>query len=136
MIFATHLLCGLISVFRNATNQFIFRPVRILLAWFVENFIIALAPVAKYTHWKQTVFYLDDVLGITEGDEISGIIEGGPNTRNPRDWDIAIRTDFDGQVPRQNAFNDPKIIKSDFLVRECSQASRVYSSMIDAVFWR
>jgi len=55
------------------------------------------SPVAKYTHWKQTVFYLDDVLGITEGDEISGIIEGGPNMRNPRDWDIAIRTDFDGQ---------------------------------------
>ena len=64
---------------------------------FKSDLFLTLAPVAKYTHWKQTVFYQDDVLGITEGDEISGTIEGRPNARNHRDWDIAIQADFDGQ---------------------------------------
>jgi len=55
------------------------------------------APFARYTHWKQTVFYMDDVLSVSENEEISGVIEAKQNERNHRDWDIVIQTDFDGQ---------------------------------------
>lgn len=56
------------------------------------------APTAKYTHWRQSVFYLEDVLTVNEGDEISGTIDAKPNEKNHRDWDITIHTDFDGEV--------------------------------------
>jgi protein arginine N-methyltransferase 1 len=49
------------------------------------------APRARSTHWKQTVFYLEDTLIVHQGDEISGDITCAPNARNPRDLDIALR---------------------------------------------
>ncbi|GMM51878.1 protein-arginine omega-N methyltransferase [Starmerella bacillaris] len=47
-------------------------------------------PAAKYTHWKQTVFYTVDNHNITTGDSIQGKIDVSPNVVNPRDVDIEI----------------------------------------------
>jgi len=75
-----------------------------LVAWFDVEFskchksvTISTAPVAPYTHWKQTVFYLEDVLIVSEGDKISGYLECKPNEKNPRDLDIQIHVDFNGK---------------------------------------
>jgi protein arginine N-methyltransferase 1 len=47
-------------------------------------------PYAKYTHWKQTIFYFSDYLNIREGEELVGAITVAPNSKNPRDIDINI----------------------------------------------
>ena len=41
-----------------------------------------LAPDAPYTHWKQTVFYLEDYLTVRRGEEIYGTISMKPNAKN------------------------------------------------------
>ena len=41
-----------------------------------------IAPEARYTHWKQTVFYFDDYLTVKAGEEIYGVIAIKPNKRN------------------------------------------------------
>lgn len=40
------------------------------------------APDAPYTHWKQTVFYLEDYLTVRRGEEITGNIAMKPNEKN------------------------------------------------------
>lgn len=40
------------------------------------------APDAASTHWKQTVFYLEDYLTVKKGEEIFGSITVRPNEKN------------------------------------------------------
>lgn len=40
------------------------------------------APDAPYTHWKQTVFYLEDYLTVRRGEEMIGSIAMKPNEKN------------------------------------------------------
>ncbi|KAI0675263.1 S-adenosyl-L-methionine-dependent methyltransferase [Trametes maxima] len=54
-------------------------------------------PHAKYTHWKQTVFYTPDTLTVSEGQKITGQLSCAPNARNPRDLDISIKYKTDGE---------------------------------------
>jgi protein arginine N-methyltransferase 1 len=55
------------------------------------------APFCRYTHWKQTIFYLEDNLVICEGEELAGEISCKPNKSNPRDLDIGLSLNFSGQ---------------------------------------
>ena len=72
--------------------------VHALIAWFDIEFSACHKPVkfstgphTKYTHWKQTVFYLtDDALTAEAGERISGSLACRPNERNRRDLDIEI----------------------------------------------
>ena len=41
-----------------------------------------LAPDCHYTHWKQTVFYLQDYLTVKYGEELCGEFKMEPNPRN------------------------------------------------------
>jgi protein arginine N-methyltransferase 1 len=75
-----------------------------LICWFDVSFtkchkVITLttSPGAPYTHWKQTVFYLEDVLVVSQDDKIKGWISCTPNAKNPRDMDIQIQIDYDGK---------------------------------------
>lgn len=43
---------------------------------------LLLGPESPYTHWKQTVFYLDDYLTVKTGEEIFGTISMKPNVKN------------------------------------------------------
>lgn len=52
------------------------------------------SPRAEYTHWKQTVFYLDDQLMVSRGTFIEGRISVKRNANNPRDLDINMRTSY------------------------------------------
>ena len=38
------------------------------------------SPEAPYTHWKQTVFYLEDYLTCSKGEEVYGVFKLKPNT--------------------------------------------------------
>ena len=49
-----------------------------------------LGPHAKYTHWKQTVFYINDSIIVKEGETVTGSLTCSPNKKNNRDLDIEI----------------------------------------------
>src|ERR1700760_3563797 len=68
-----------------------------LIAWFDIEFSACHKPIkfstgphTKYTHWKQTVFYLQNVLTVNEDEYISGVLDNKPNEKNRRDLDIKI----------------------------------------------
>ena len=54
-------------------------------------------PKSKYTHWKQTIFYLDEPLIVHAGEKITGQFSVKRNDKNPRDLDIDIKVDFKGK---------------------------------------
>ncbi|KAJ6141391.1 hypothetical protein N7470_009781 [Penicillium chermesinum] len=83
--------------------------VHALIAWFDIEFSACHKPItfstgphARYTHWKQTVFYLRDVLTIEAGEKVSGYLENRPNDKNKRDLDITI--DYKFEVMDENRF--------------------------------
>jgi len=55
-------------------------------------------PESRYTHWKQTVFYLKDSLTIKNGELISGEFNIEQNKRNKRDLDISLKYEFEGEL--------------------------------------
>jgi type I protein arginine methyltransferase len=68
-----------------------------LIAWFDIDFTACHKPIrfstgphTKYTHWKQTVFYLREVLTVEEGESVAGYLTNKPNAKNKRDLDIQI----------------------------------------------
>jgi len=54
-------------------------------------------PHSQYTHWKQTVFYMNDVLSMKKGEELRGEFTCKPNAKNPRDLDLTIHYKFKGE---------------------------------------
>jgi protein arginine N-methyltransferase 1 len=71
--------------------------VHALIAWFDIDFTACHKPIrfstgphTKYTHWKQTVFYLREVLTVQQGEQIRGVLENKPNSKNKRDLDVKI----------------------------------------------
>ena len=69
-----------------------------LIAWFDIEFSACHKPIrfstgphAKYTHWKQTVFYLREVLTVEDGEDVTGYLSSKPNDKKKRDLDIAIQ---------------------------------------------
>ncbi len=52
------------------------------------------SPEAPYTHWKQTVFYLQDYITCKKGEDIVGVFKMKPNPRNKRDLDFGIDVSF------------------------------------------
>ena len=68
-----------------------------LIAWFDIEFSACHKPIrfstgphTKYTHWKQTVFYLRDVLTVEAGESVTGQLTCKPNENNRRDLDIGM----------------------------------------------
>ena len=76
------------------------------------------APEAPYTHWKQTVFYLEDYLTCTKGEELTGVFSLSPNERNVRDLDIEIGINFE-------VWNIPDILST--MIHLCYIAGRTLS---------
>jgi protein arginine N-methyltransferase 1 len=74
------------------------------VAWFDIEFSACHKPIrfstgphTKYTHWKQTVFYLREVLTVQQGEQVTATLHVRPNTKNRRDLDIGIDYCFDTQ---------------------------------------
>jgi protein arginine N-methyltransferase 1 len=72
-----------------------------LVSWFDIDFTACHKPIrfstgphTKYTHWKQTVFYIKDVLTVQDGEEIQCKLDVKPNDKNRRDLDIEIDYNF------------------------------------------
>ncbi|XP_074595260.1 arginine methyltransferase 1 [Brevipalpus obovatus] len=56
------------------------------------------SPDSAYTHWKQTVFYIDQSLTCKKGEQINGRFSMRPNKNNKRDLDFEIMVDFRGEL--------------------------------------
>jgi len=67
------------------------------------------APEAPYTHWKQTVFYLDDYLTCKKGEEMTGTFKLQKNDRNVRDLDFEISVAFNGELGSVHESNKYKM---------------------------
>lgn len=84
--------------------------VHALIAWFDIDFTACHKPIrfstgphTKYTHWKQTVFYLREVLTVQQGEQIRGVLENKPNAQNPRDLDVKISYKLETEDPNRQA---------------------------------
>jgi protein arginine N-methyltransferase 1 len=76
-----------------------------LVAYFTVEFsrshtklMFSTGPRSEYTHWKQTVFYLDEPMTVTSGETISGNITVNRNNKNPRDIDIHLISNLEGKT--------------------------------------
>lgn len=58
-------------------------------------------PHTKYTHWKQTVFYLKDMLTVQQGEQIHSRLVCGPNEKNRRDLDITVEYKLETTDPNR-----------------------------------
>merc|ERR1711910_181936 len=54
--------------------------------------------VAPFTHWKQTVFYLEDYITCKKDEELTGEFRMKPNDRNKRDLDFEVDIEFHGEL--------------------------------------
>jgi len=54
-------------------------------------------PRCTYTHWKQTIFYLDNPVTVCKSDVLNGTICVKRNKKNPRDLDIVIESCVKGK---------------------------------------
>ncbi|KAI8799668.1 S-adenosyl-L-methionine-dependent methyltransferase [Cladochytrium replicatum] len=66
-------------------------------------------PHAQYTHWKQTVFYLDDAITVKAGEVVEGTFSLGPNKKNNRDLDISISYTFEGELSKVEGIHHYKM---------------------------
>lgn len=62
-----------------------------------DKIAFSTGPKAHYTHWKQTVFYLDDFCPVSVGEKMTGDIVVKRNASNPRDIDIHMKTVHKGK---------------------------------------
>lgn len=76
---------GLVAYFECAFTQ-IHKPIG-----------FSTSPTARYTHWKQTILYLQETLTICAGEVITGELSCKPNKRNRRDLDIGLQLEFKGR---------------------------------------
>jgi len=56
------------------------------------------SPESRYTHWKQTVFYLEDYITAKSGETLNGVFTMKPNERNNRDLDFEVSVAFEGEL--------------------------------------
>jgi protein arginine N-methyltransferase 1 len=62
-------------------------------------------PKCHYTHWKQTVFYLQEPVPVNAGESVKGKISVKRNAKNPRDLDIQITHYIEGKTqPRTQQY--------------------------------
>lgn len=60
------------------------------------------SPFHQYTHWKQTVFYMDDYLTLRKGELVQGSFTIHPNLRNHRDLDFRLTFNCNGQISQSS----------------------------------
>ena len=82
------------------------RPTQLhgFLSWFTtdfshgkENVCLSTSPFKKWTHWKQTVFYLRKPLLIEYEEEVKGKLRVGKGVENKRNIEVDMTLEVKGQ---------------------------------------
>ncbi|ORC85894.1 arginine N-methyltransferase [Trypanosoma theileri] len=63
-----------------------------------EAVVLSTTPLTAPTHWRQTVLYLHNPLRMKRGEQAKFRMCCRPNACNPRDLDIALHVEFDGEL--------------------------------------
>ena len=76
-----------------------------LVAWFETGFVkchkpitLSTSPRMKTTHWKQTVFYIEQNVPVDADDVLQGSIAVKPNDVHPREQDIKLSYHIKGKL--------------------------------------
>lgn len=59
---------------------------------------LSTSPQNKVTHWKQTIFYLDDYLVVKSREFVTGVIEIKSDKKEHQELDINIQLNFKGEL--------------------------------------
>ena len=62
---------------------------------------LSTSPYSTSTHWKQTVFYVNEPFPVDNGDVVQGSIAVKKSDRNPRDLDIKISVHLESKGVHQ-----------------------------------
>merc|ERR1739845_181062 len=83
--------------------------VHALIVWFDTLFShgnppnkLSTTPMNRETHWKQTVFYLDDTLHVRKNETMTGSIALKKCVKNPRELDIKLSYHFQNDQHKAN----------------------------------
>ena len=68
-----------------------------LIVWFMWPWL-CIAPDCHYTHWKQTVFYLEDCLTVKKSEPLTGHFTMNANPNNKRDLNFTVSVEFSGEL--------------------------------------
>jgi protein arginine N-methyltransferase 1 len=75
-----------------------------LVAWFEVGFTkchkpvnLSTSPRGKATHWKQTIFYIEDYVQVNQSDTLTGSIAVRPNETHHRELDVKISYHIKGK---------------------------------------
>jgi len=71
--------------------------------------LLPTSPRHRQTHWKQTVFYLEDTIPICKGETLKGTLTCAPNAHNPRDLDIVLSYSCNGRRCQVTRVQDYKM---------------------------
>ena len=78
-----------------------------LVSWFDTSFshlkrptVLTTSPMKKYTHWKQSVFYMDKPISVRKGDTLYGSIATRQDKENFRNLNIKISYHCEGQAEK------------------------------------
>lgn len=63
-----------------------------------EKIVLDTSPLLPPTHWRQSVLYLYHPLIMKKGEKAHFKLSCKPNEHNPRDLDIAVHVDFEGEL--------------------------------------
>jgi len=63
------------------------------------------SPDSQYTHWKHTVFYMDEAITANDKSVIRGTFTCKPNTNNNRDLDFEIVVDYEGDMEMDTGYS-------------------------------
>lgn len=81
--------------------------VHALVSWFDTSFsnltrptVLTTSPLKKYTHWKQSVFYLDKPFNVRKGDVLYGSVATKQDNVNFRNLNIKISYHCEGQAEK------------------------------------
>lgn len=76
-----------------------------VIAWFDCHFenlhnkvVLSTSPYEPYTHWKNTIFYLDQPEEVMEGDVLKGSVAVRQSKQNHRELDLKISYNFPKQA--------------------------------------
>ena len=87
-----------------------------LVAWFDTPFanltnpiLLSTSPYKKYTHWKQTVFYMEHDIDVRQGDVLHGSINCRKSKSNFRELDIKISYHIEAAQVKRDFINMYKL---------------------------
>eukprot|EP00008_Paramoeba_atlantica_P005296 CAMPEP_0201486908 /NCGR_PEP_ID=MMETSP0151_2-20130828/10938_1 /ASSEMBLY_ACC=CAM_ASM_000257 /TAXON_ID=200890 /ORGANISM="Paramoeba atlantica, Strain 621/1 / CCAP 1560/9" /LENGTH=332 /DNA_ID=CAMNT_0047871775 /DNA_START=137 /DNA_END=1135 /DNA_ORIENTATION=+ len=74
-----------------------------------DSVLLSTSPYGTSTHWKQTVFYLQEPLRVCKGEVLRGTLSCRPNAMNHRDLDIQLSFEFRGRRDSYKVLQDYRL---------------------------